>query len=146
MTFKRPSVTADIIVRNRRRRKILLVKRKHEPYKDCWALPGGFLNVGMETVKQTAQRELREETGLYVALKDLYLVGESSNPKRDPRGHIVSLHYSAKRYSGKEKANDDAADLRWFPENDLPKLAFDHKEILDNCLGGNGNGTASFRR
>jgi 8-oxo-dGTP diphosphatase len=128
MNFKKPSVTADIIVIDKE--KIVLVKRKNEPYKDYWALPGGFLDVGKETVKQTAQRELREETGLIGRLEDLFLVGESSNPSRDPRGHIVSLHYSVRKYSGELKASDDAADARWFPCRDLPNLAFDHGKIL----------------
>ncbi len=131
MNFKKPCVTADIIVEEDN--KILLVKRKQAPYKNCWALPGGFLNVGKETVKQTAQRELEEETGLIVKLKDLKLVGESSNPDRDPRGHIVSLHYCARKYHGKLKAEDDAKEAKFFPKYALPnKLAFDHAKILSN--------------
>lgn len=136
MRFKKPSVTADIIVE--RESEILLVKRKRAPFKGFWALPGGFLNVGRENVKQTAQRELREETGLCVALEDLELIGESSSPDRDPRGHIVSLHYKAKKYSGEPVARDDAAELRWFSYSGLPKLAFDHAAILEKYLGGNG--------
>jgi ADP-ribose pyrophosphatase YjhB (NUDIX family) len=130
MTFKRPSVTADIIVE--KDNQILLVKRKHNPFKGKWALPGGFLDVGKETVKQTAQRELKEETGLVVKLCDLELVGESSNPHRDPRGHIVSIHYYAKKYTGTPKASDDAAELAYFPINNLPELAFDHAQILND--------------
>jgi len=134
VSFRKPSVTADVIVKENG--KVLLVKRKRAPFKGCWALPGGFLEVGRETVKQAAQRELKEETGLVVELEDLELIGESSNPNRDPRGHVVSLHYFVKRYSEKPNAGDDAAEVRWFPCDNLPKLAFDHKEILDKFPGG----------
>ncbi|MFH1585898.1 MAG: NUDIX hydrolase [archaeon] len=128
MDYKKPSVTADIIVINED--KVLLVKRKNNPYQGYWALPGGFLDTGKETVKQTAQRELNEETGLRVKLEDLQLVGESSHPNRDPRGHIVSLHYLAQNCKGELKAGDDANLTRFFPLGDLPRLAFDHEKIL----------------
>lgn len=144
MIYERPSVTADIIVFNES--KLLLVKRGNNPYKGYFALPGGFLDVGCETVKETAKRELHEETGLVVKLDDLILVGESSNPNRDPRGHIVSLHYYTSCYSGELKAGDDAKSAEFFDINNLPRLAFDHEDILDNFVrwmkkygGKNGN-------
>ncbi len=127
--FKKPSVTADIIVE--KEDSVLLVKRKYDPYRNYWALPGGFLDVDNETVKQTAQRELKEETGLIVKLEDLELVGESSNPNRDPRGHIVSLHYHTERYKGNLNADDDAEEVRFFSLESLPELAFDHGSILN---------------
>ena len=132
MEFRKPSVTADIIVE--KESKVLLIRRKYEPYKNYWALPGGFLDVDNETVKQTAQRELKEETGLVIRLEDLELVGESSSPNRDPRGHIVSLHYYVRNYEGDLKANDDAKDARFFPLENLPELAFDHRKILRDYL------------
>lgn len=127
--FKKPSVTADIIVENEYA-EILLVERKHNPYQGCWALPGGFLDVDKETVKQTAQRELYEETNLTAKLEDLELIGETSDPKRDERGHIVSLIYVAKKYSGTPKASDDAKNLKWHSLNNLPALAFDHNLMM----------------
>ena len=130
--FKKPSVTADIIVEENK--EVLLIQRKRGPYKNCWALPGGFLDVDEETVKETAQRELEEETNLKVKLDDLELFGESSNPNRDPRGHIVSLHYFVKKYSGELRHGDDAKDARFFPLDNLPELAFDHKSILTKYL------------
>jgi 8-oxo-dGTP diphosphatase len=134
MTFLSPYVTVDIIAlrNNCGREEVVLVKRKHEPYQDYLALPGGFLNVGRETVKQAAQREFREETNLFVELEDLVLVGESSNPDRDPRGHIVSLHYFTEKYTGTLKASDDASDAGYFPLDNLPKLAFDHNETIND--------------
>ncbi|MBR9703831.1 NUDIX hydrolase [Candidatus Pacearchaeota archaeon] len=130
MQYEKPSVTADIIIL--KKKELLLVERRNHPYQGYFALPGGFLNVNCETVKEAAQRELREETSLEVKLDDLILVGESSNPNRDPRGHIVSLHYFAKNYSGELKAGDDAKRAEYFHLNNLPELAFDHLEIIDN--------------
>ena len=127
--FKKPSVTADIIVQDHD--SILLIERKREPYKGCWALPGGFLDVDEETVAQTAKRELEEETNLKVNLEDLELIGETSAPNRDPRGHIVSLIYVAKDYTGNLKAGDDAANAKFFPIDNLPPLAFDHNIMMD---------------
>ena len=127
--FKKPFVTADIIVE--KRDKILLIKRENPPYQGSWALPGGFLDVDEECVQETAQRELEEETGLIVKLEDLKLLGEYSNPNRDPRGHIVSLCYYATKYSGKLKAGDDAKEAKFFSRDNLPPLAFDHQKILN---------------
>ncbi|MEK6758101.1 MAG: NUDIX hydrolase, partial [Nanoarchaeota archaeon] len=67
---------------------IILIKRKHEPFKDCWALPGGFLELGKETLEQAAVRELFEETSLITNPEELKLVGVYSDPRRDPRGHV----------------------------------------------------------
>lgn len=136
MTYQNPYVTADIIALSCEAdlddAKFLAVRRGREPYKGMCALPGGFLEVGKETVKQAAQREFREETGLIVLLDDLELVGESSNPRRDPRGHIVSLHYFARKYSGQEKAGDDADEIAWLSLNNPPQLAFDHNQIIEH--------------
>jgi len=131
--FKRPSVTVDIVVENKNNQ-ILLVRRAHHPFKDYWALPGGFLEVEKETCTDAAKRELKEETGLVVHLKDLQLFGESSNPKRDPRGHIVSLHYAVRNYQNNAIAGDDAAAIKWWRLDSLPPLAFDHAEILDKYM------------
>jgi 8-oxo-dGTP diphosphatase len=128
--YEKPSVTADVLVIDKKNDSILLIKRKRDPYKDCWALPGGFLDVGKETVKETAKRELEEETCLKVKLKDVFLLGESSNPKRDPRGHIVSLHYVVFEFKGEACAKDDAKEVKFWPLDKLPKLAFDHKEMI----------------
>lgn len=127
--YKNLGITASIIVE--KEGKILLVQRKNEPFKDMWALPGGFLDYGKENLAETAKRELEEETGLKVNLKDLELLLESSNPDRDPRGHIIDHIYIAKNCSGKEKAADDAKALEYFPLNNLPALAFDHGKAIE---------------
>lgn len=122
-------VTVDILIINDTTEEILLIKRLNEPFKDYWALPGGFVDEN-EDLEEAAHRELKEETNLEV--EDLYQLGAFGAPGRDPRGHMISIAYLG--YSSdveNVKAMDDAKELKWFKINDLPKLAFDHKEIID---------------
>lgn len=130
MKYKNPFATADIIVE--RDNKILLIKRKHEPFRNMWALPGGHVDYGKETLEETATRELREETGISVNKKDLGFFGVYSEPKRDPRGHYITHVYLARNFNGRLIADDDAIDARFFPFENLPELAFDHKRILND--------------
>lgn len=134
--FKKPSVTADVIIEDKG--EIYLIQRKFEPYKDCWALPGGFLDVDKEEAKQTAKREAKEETGLDIELEDLQLFHETSDPNKNERGHIVSLFYVATKCSGVAKPGDDAADVKKFTLSNLPQMAFDHKEIIERYKTLNG--------
>jgi len=109
--------------------KVLLIERGVDPFKGRWALPGGFVRVD-ETLDAAARRELEEETGLRdVFLEQLYTFGEVS---RDPRERVVSVAYYAlvKLSDHAAKAATDAANARWFVISKVPKLAFDHKEIL----------------
>jgi len=112
---------------------VLLIERGNEPYKGYWAFPGGFVEEG-ESAEQAATRELEEETNLQ--LVDLLQIGAFTRPGRDPRGWIISIAYYA--FVDKEqlapKAGDDASKTQWFPLSDLPKLAFDHQEILNKAL------------
>ncbi|MCX2837351.1 NUDIX hydrolase [Salinimicrobium sp. MT39] len=125
------SVTTDSVIffRNNNQPKVLLVKRKKDPFKDQWALPGGFLE-DEEPLEIGAKRELAEETGLKVEnLKQLKAFG---TPGRDPRGWTISIPFWGEVTSEeKVEGSDDAADARWFFLNDLPELAFDHSEILE---------------
>lgn len=109
--------------------KILLIKRKSPPYKDSWALPGGFVSP-KESLQDAAQRELFEETNLQnLSLSELHTF---SLPKRDPRGRVISIAYLGLiNTSNKPIANSDAKQALFFPIKKLPKLAFDHKEIID---------------
>lgn len=125
-------VTVDILVINNETEEILLIKRLNEPFKDCWALPGGFVDEN-EDLEAAAHRELKEETNLEV--EELYQIGAFGTPGRDPRGHMISIAYLG--YSNdteNAKAMDDAKELKWFNINNLPKLAFDHREIIEMAI------------
>jgi len=122
-------LTADCVV-VRHRAEVLLVKRGNEPYKGCWALPGGFMEMD-ETIEHCAVRELQEETSLTVNEENLKLIGVYSAPGRDPRGRTVTAAYRIDIGDDvKAAAGDDAAEVRWWPLEALPPLAFDHDEII----------------
>lgn len=133
--FENPKITVDIVIFTieDNKLKVLLIKRKSPPFKGKWALPGGFLKKD-EDIYNAALRELKEETGVKgVYLEQLYTFGE---PKRDPRGRVVTISYFAlaPRQLMKIKASDDAADARLFSIVALPILAFDHNKILSYVL------------
>ncbi len=111
---------------------ILLIKRKNDPFKNHWAIPGGFVDEN-EDLKAAAERELREETGLQnIELHQLAAIG---TPGRDPRGHIVSICYwGICRKDCRAIGADDATEAQWFPTDSLPKLAFDHADIIAQAL------------
>ena len=127
--YPRPAVTADCVVIAREKEpKVLLIQRGNEPFKGCWAFPGGFMNMD-ETTEQCAIRELEEETGLKVT--KIKQIGAYSKVDRDPRGRTVTVAYLAIINKIEAvKGLDDAAMAQWFPLSDLPKLAFDHEEIM----------------
>ena len=120
-----PLLTVDVVIRYHE--KIVLVRRKNNPFKDMFALPGGFVDYG-ETVEYAAIREAKEETGLNIEIVDL--VGVYSDPSRDPRGHVVTICYIALGY-GELKAGSDAKDVELFELSKVPKLAFDHSKIVE---------------
>ena len=131
---KNPTPTVDIIIEEDSR--ILLIKRKNEPFKDHLALPGGFVNEG-EKVEDAAKREAQEETSLVVDLIDI--LGVYSDPKRDPRGHNMSTVFIGRglrnnRDEIKAVANDDAAEIEWINIEEVgdKELGFDHKHILSD--------------
>ncbi len=123
-----PLLTVDIVIRLHNH-SVVLIERRHPPF--GWALPGGFVDVG-ETLEQAAIREANEETGLAVTLE--ILLGCYSDPKRDPRGHTVSVVYVAKA-QGEPRAADDAKNLSVVDPADHGKpLVFDHGLILNDYL------------
>jgi 8-oxo-dGTP diphosphatase len=124
---KTPALATDCIIHDAARR-VLLIRRKNEPFKGSFALPGGFVDIG-ETVEDACRREVREETGIEVG--DLHLVGVYSDPKRDPRGHTVSVVFLT-RLTGNEvpRAGDDAEAAEWVEDWRRHRLAFDHAQIL----------------
>ena len=112
---------------------VLLVKRGVPPFEGQYAIPGGFIR-GDESLEEAALRELHEETGVKnVFLEQLYTFGD---PKRDPRGRVITVVYYALIASDKLSlvAGADAAETQWFPASSLPPLAFDHKSILGYAL------------
>lgn len=121
-----PIIAADIIIEllDEPGRPIVLIERKNPPH--GWAIPGGFVDVG-ETLEHAAVREAEEETGLKVKLKAL--LGNYSDPSRDPRGHTVTAVYVAEAH-GTPKAGDDAKNVRIFDPMQPPALAFDHALVL----------------
>ena len=112
---------------------VLLIKRKYEPFRNKWAIPGGFIKDD-ESLEQAVERELYEETGVKINyLEQLYTFGQ---PERDPRGRIVSIAYFGlvRPDAFKLFASTDAEDAQWFSIDELPELSFDHKEILELAI------------
>src|SRR2546426_9387906 len=133
--YPRAALTVDCVVFgfDEGELKVLLIERALEPFKGKWALPGGFVRVD-ETLDEAARRELQEEAGLRnVFLEQLYTFGAVD---RDPRERVVSVAYYAlvKLADFSTKAATDAADARWFPISKVPRLAFDHANILATAL------------
>lgn len=125
-------VTVDIVVINKITAEILLIKRLNAPFQDCWALPGGFVDEN-EDLEQAARRELFEETNIETG--KMKQIGAFGKPNRDPRGHMISIAYQTELIENQIiKAKDDAMDVKWFSINKLPKLAFDHLEIITSIL------------
>lgn len=127
---KTPLLTVDCVVFDRADR-LLLIRRKHPPFKGKYALPGGFVDVG-ETVEAVALRELKEETGLDGKIAKL--IGVYSDPKRDPRGHTVSAAFLIRTRSTKALAGDDASAAEFVADWRGLKLAFDHDKILRDAI------------
>ena len=119
---KFPRLAVDVIIE--KNGKIVLIKRKNFP--KGWAIPGGFVRYG-ETVEMAAVREAKEETNLRI--NSLRLIGVYSDPKRDPRFHVVSIAFSAKG-TGKIKPSSDVEDVKLFDVSKIPKLVFDHNKII----------------
>ncbi|MFV0540252.1 MAG: NUDIX hydrolase [Aestuariibaculum sp.] len=112
---------------------VLLIKRKYEPFKGQWALPGGFINIE-ESLEAAVERELFEETGIKINyLEQLYTFGI---PNRDPRGRVVSVAYFGlvRPNTFKIVAATDAQQAKWFNIDTVPKLSFDHKNILELAI------------
>ena len=135
--YPRPALTAECVIFGRDESgalSVLLIERGGEPYKGCWAFPGGFLEMD-ETTEETASRELQEETGLIIPagsgqLKEL---GCYSAVDRDPRGRVITIAYYAIIDKTSVKGSDDARQACWFPLSQIPKLAFDHAKILTDA-------------
>ena len=131
--YPHPSVTTDCVIFgfDGTRLNVLLIERGNDPYKGCWAFPGGFLNMD-ESALEGAKRELYEETGLSDAY--IHQFHAFSAPDRDPRERVISIAYFALVRLTDVKAGDDAAKAQWFPLDEIPPLAFDHDKMLREAL------------
>lgn len=127
--YPRPAVTVDAILISRKRNSVLLIERGREPFKGNWALPGGFIEMD-EELDTACQRELEEETGIRVGeLKQFRAYG---SVRRDPRHRTISvIFYTFLDDEIPAMAGDDASRAKWFPIEELPALAFDHQQILE---------------
>lgn len=132
-SYPRASITVDaLILDSKSRTKLLLIKRGNDPFKNCWALPGGFIEME-ENLIDSVKRELLEET----SLKDieLYQFRTYGDIGRDPRGRTVTIvYYGFCENIEKAQAGDDAKELSFFDIDKLPSLAFDHSKIINDFL------------
>lgn len=131
-TYKYPraalTVDAIIIAKEKEYTFVLLIERGAEPFKNKWALPGGFVNLD-ETLETACKRELYEETGLEVGKMHQFKAFDEID--RDPRHRTISVVFCAEINGRKNvRGSDDAASAKWFEVNSLPELAFDHGKIL----------------
>ena len=136
-TYKYPraalTVDAVVFVKLETETSVLLIERGREPFKNKWALPGGFVDMH-ETLEQACIRELEEETGLQVDQMKQFRAYDAID--RDPRHRTISVVYSVELEEQRPvKGSDDAEQAKWFPISDLPELAFDHAEILNDFFG-----------
>lgn len=133
--YPRPAVTVDAVIFRESNSgwMILLIKRGNDPYKDMWALPGGFIDMN-ETLEEAIARELFEETGLEnMKLEQLHTF---STVNRDPRHRTISTVFWGIIQSSEISLNagDDASEAAWFAIDKLPDLAFDHSEVIQIAL------------
>jgi 8-oxo-dGTP diphosphatase len=129
--YRNPVPSVDIILQ--KGSEILLVKRKNEPFKDHLALPGGFVNEA-ESVESAAMREAFEEISLDIEPIDI--LGVYSDPKRDPRKHVLTVVFVGTILNGMPNPRDDSSEIEWVRLDDIQKknLAFDHKQILSDYM------------
>jgi 8-oxo-dGTP diphosphatase len=130
--FKHPLLTVDAVITTFDG-KIIFIKRKNPPYKGSWAFPGGFVEYG-ETVEEAVVREVKEETGVIIEIREL--LGVYSDPGRDPRGHMITVCFLANKIEGELKADTDASEVSCFAVDEAVRmnLAFDHRKILNDAL------------
>ncbi len=134
--YPRPSLTADCVILYKDidgNYDVLLIKRKNQPFKDMWALPGGYVDVE-ETTEDAAYRELQEETSITDVKLKLFHVFDAID--RDPRGRSISIVYKAtvsSKFEDELEADTDAKEVAWFSFDNLPELAFDHEDIINKA-------------
>ena len=130
--YPRAALTVDAIVfvKQNNNTWVLLIERGREPFKNKWALPGGFIDMD-ESLEQACIRELEEETGLKVEAMQQFRTYDAID--RDPRHRTISVVHSVQLDEKVPVTGSDDANLaEWFSINELPALAFDHAQILND--------------
>jgi 8-oxo-dGTP diphosphatase len=134
--YPRPALTVDNVILSKENNEwqVLLIQRKNEPFKNSWALPGGFVDDN-EIIEKAALRELSEETGITgISLEFLCYFDD---PIRDPRERTISMAFvGIVNINIEIKAASDAKKAEWFKIDLLPKLAFDHAKIIEKAKSG----------
>ena len=133
--YEQPGITVDLVIFtvNKNKLKVMLAKRAEAPFSGYWSLPGGFLLVG-ESLEDAAFRVLKEKTGVKnVYLEQLYTFGK---PDRDPRARVITVAYFAliPWENLDQPESERVANLTWSAVEQLPRLAFDHKEIVNYAV------------
>jgi ADP-ribose pyrophosphatase YjhB (NUDIX family) len=132
--YLNPAPAAGIVVRDEEGR-VLLVRRKFEPFAGMWTMPAGFIEYG-EDVAETAVRELEEETGLVIEIDSTHAV---ESCRDDPRGDTVLVLYEGRVAGGRLEAGDDADEVGFFPLDALPPIAFAcQRRVLDRLIKSEG--------
>lgn len=131
-----PAVTVDAVALLWRDKRLhmLLVRRRNPPFEGRWAFPGGFIEID-EELEAAARRELREETGIEAGLMEQ--LGAFGDPDRDPRERVITVAFLAPLRADDAQAAkpaSDAAETQWFAVDELPRLAFDHGEIMARAM------------
>ena len=135
--YEMPAVTVDALIFRSRpsdigewAHEILLIRRKSDPYKDCWAFPGGFVEKFEEPVAACI-REVREETGILLS-QNPGLFYAAGGEDRDPRGWVIALAFWVNvPWETRAAPNDDAIEIGWFNTLNLPMMAFDHRQTYE---------------
>lgn len=134
--YPRPAVTVDLVAFTRQAEgfRVLMIRRKRDPFQGRWALPGGFVEID-EPIEAAARRELKEETGLDL-VDGLHFLGVWGEPGRDPRGRVISMVYSVAIAlpTSTVVGGDDAEEAAWLDPFHLANLAFDHEAILRSAV------------
>ena len=130
--YPRPALTVDCAVFYQGDElELLLIERAGDPFRGCWALPGGFVDMD-ETAERAAARELKEETGLEsITMQQLHTF---STVDRDPRDRVVSVAFWGMTSERTLNPGSDARQAQWFKVSELPSLAFDHEKIIKMAL------------
>ena len=139
MAYKRPKQKLEVAVDSviftieNDELNVLLIQMHKDPFKGSWAVPGGLIEQ-TETTKDAALRILEKQT----SVKNVYLeqLGTFDDPERDPLGRVISVAYFAlvNNEDTLLHKTDKYADVRWWSVKKLPKLAYDHKQILKTAV------------